>query len=245
MKAPFTLLAVAIAASASFALQENWPKPSYTSIQYANYRGTGTEPAYGLTKVKALVKKIAEDSDGNRRMPDKSYNALSVEEKFTYIMIHGEDFSQNCDAMPPIIDEHKKIFPYFPSPFGDEAAWSERQTKFMLANRTKMISLIRETMKSKHRAGPNLKQAVVLLNANELIPDFISLYKRDRKDHDILSLFMLQMRENKYPPFLANPLNRKLYGDDANYQSFVQFNSANEKLILDLTNGFYKSRTTR
>ena len=53
-------------------------------------------------------------------------------------MIHGESFSQNCDAMPPIQDEHKKIFSYLPDAF-DEFAWSDRQSVFFKDNKDSIM----------------------------------------------------------------------------------------------------------
>jgi len=51
---------------------------------------------------------------------------------------------------------------------------------------------------------------------------------------------MLLMKDGKYPPFLATPLYQKLYADEnASYKSNTEFNSENEKLIIDLANKYY------
>src|SRR5262249_48944053 len=162
-------------------------------------------------KVKALIKSIKTDSEENRRLPDKKYNALSFNEKFTYVMLHGEDFSQNCDMMPGFIDEEKKIFSYFPGAFDDTAMWSERQAAFVKNNLTRVIGLIRQTIETRHRVGVNLKQAIIVMNAWELIPDVLAVYKRDHKDHDILTLCNRLMVENKFPTFLKSATYKKLY----------------------------------
>ncbi len=49
----------------------------------------------------------------------------------------------------------------------------------------------------------------------EMIPFPISTYNTDRKDHDILTLLMLLMQQNKYPVFVASASYAKLYGDKA------------------------------
>lgn len=236
---PFVLF---LALSAFLSAQENQPEPSQASKNYSRFRHTPTEPTYGLAKVRAIVKKLKEDEDMNRRMPAKEYENLSVAEKFTYAMIHGEDFSQNCDMMPSFQDEHKKIFAYPPSIFDDEATWSQRQRDFLHQNRAKVVGYLRSTINANHRVGVNLKQAIQEINAVELIPDLVKIYKRDRKDHDILTLFMILMKENKYAPFLASSSCKKLYAEDADYRSFLEANAANQKLILDRAIAFYKSR---
>jgi hypothetical protein len=210
---------------------------------YHEYRLAATEPTYGLAKVKRLASKIKIDSEDNHRMSDEQYNSLSFKEKFTYTMVHGEDMSQNCDAMPTIVGEDKKIFPFPPGAFNDEARWSERQTKFLHNNRKQVIGLIRSTIRQKQRVGVNLKQAIVEINAYELIPDLISIYSRSRKDHDILTVLMLLMKEGKYKPFLASSTFTKFYGENANYQAYSEANRANQKLVISRAMGFYRQKT--
>jgi len=237
-----TLCALALVAALVPAQDGQFPKPSAASRKYGEYRQQSTDPIYSAQKVKALIKKIKTDQDENRYMPDKTYNSLTTQEKFAYCMLHGEDFSQNCNAMPPIVDEQKKIFPYFPGPFGDEAIWSDRQRAFLDKNRTKVIGMLRETIKARQRIGINLKQAIVYVKANELMPDVMATYKRDKKDHDLLTVLMLLMQDGQFKPFLESAMYKKLYGDQSNYQSYITFNSANEKLILERADAFYKSR---
>jgi hypothetical protein len=157
--------------------QEEMPKTSSASKQYRLYREAISMPTYGLAKVKGLIKKIKPDKEDNTRLSDKVYGSLTVEERFTYTMIHGEDSSQNCDVMMPVVDEEKKIFKFWPDAFGGEAVWSDRQRQFLTNNRKRVIELLRATMKLRERAGANIKDAVLELKANELIPDLIAVYK--------------------------------------------------------------------
>ncbi len=246
----FLAVAVATLASPLFAQEEGYKPPSQASIKYHEFRYKITEPSYGLSKVKALIKKIKpsgsmDDGEGQQKLDDKAYNALSVEEKFTYTMIHGEVWTQNCDAMMGIIDEEKKAFAYFPSPFGGEELWSERQKQFLVKNRSKVIPLIRSTMTKNHHVGSNLKAAIMEINAYELIPDLVKIYNRDKKDHDILTLFFQLMKENSYKPFMESATYKKLYGPEANYESFIVANAANQKLTIDRATEFYKSKTKK
>lgn len=246
MRKLLSLCLIAVAATSLFAQEGmDGPKPSPASLNYSEFRHASVEPTWGLAKIKAIVKGLKEDEDMNRRVSDKVFNSWTLQEKFTYTMIHGEDFSQNCDMMPMILDEHKKVFSYFPGAFGDEAAWSERQTKFLEANRTKVIDLMKQTILSKNRVGNNFKNAIWNLNAVELIPTMVTVYSRDKKDHDILTLMMLMMKDAKFPAFLKTSTYKKLYGSEENWRSYVMYSPALYKETISLAGGFYKSKIRR
>jgi hypothetical protein len=87
----------------------------------------------------------------------------------------------------------------------------------------------------------NLKNAILETNAVELIPDLIGIYRIHNKDHDILTVLMLLMKEGKYPEFMKSTSFTKLYGENANYKAYLQASSANQKLIIDRAMAFYKS----
>lgn len=245
MRKLFTLCLVIAAIPTLFAQEEMSPRASAASRKYSEFRHQDVTPTYGLAKVKAIVQKIKEDQDMNRRMSDKDYASLSLKEKFTFVMIHGEDFSQNCDAMPEIMDEHKKIFSFFPGGLKEEAAWSQRQRDFLKENRSKVIDLIKDTIQTKKRVGANLKSAILELNAVETVPLLVTTYVRDRKDHDILTLLMILMKENKFPAFLKSSTHKKLYGDEDNYMSFVLATPAIQKETINWATGLYKSKRVR
>ena len=219
--------------------EPEWKEPGKESQAYHEYRLRFTTPPYGLAKVQALIKKIKFDEENETEALDsKSYASLSLREKFTYAMIHGESYSQNCDAMPPIQEEQKKIFAYVPDVFG-EYAWSERQTKFLKDNRDSIIMLIKESVTRAKRVGVNYKNAILEINAWEMIPFLVQQYNATKKDKDILTLLMQLMRDNNYEPFVKSASFRKLYGDDANYLSCLDYNSANEQLIIKRATDFY------
>jgi len=234
---PAFLVAVGLVATA---LAQEDPKPSPQSDAYNKYRHELTQPLYGTAKVKALIAKIRTDSEDNRTLPEAAYRKLTMKEKFAFVMLHGENFSQNCDMMPRILDEHKKIFPYFPSPFGDEAVWSERQRSFLTGNRRQVISMIRETVQARKRVGVNLKAAIAAVNGKELVPDVIKVYRRDRKDHDLLTLLMVLMGEARYRPFTGSALYKTLYGEEASYQANVPYDVKTETQILNWATAFAK-----
>lgn len=237
------LLCAALIISFSLLAQDDteWKEASKESQAYHKYRQHLSYPSYSLDKINLIIKKqVVTDSEDNLVLKDKAYASLSLKEKFTYTMLHGESYSQNCDAMPPIQDEQKKIFGYLPDAF-NEFAWSERQEKFLNDNKDSVILLIKECASKSKRIGINFKQAILTINAKEMISFLIKTYNAQRKDHDILSLLMLLMKENKYEPFLASASYKKLYGDDSNYMDYLTYNKANEDLIIkratDFVNG--------
>lgn len=175
------LLAIAIVLVVAPVLyaQPSDPPPSAASLKYSEFRKQSTDPLYSVSKIKALIKKIKRNQDDNMILPDKTYNSLTFKEKLSFALLHGEDFSQNCSDVPQLTDEHKKLFAYYPGPFGDEAVWSDRQRAFLDNNRTKVIAMLRDTIKARKRIGVNLKQAIVYLKATSLIPDAIAVYNRD------------------------------------------------------------------
>lgn len=219
-------------------------RPSDEKIQYTIYRLQISAPPYGLTKVRELCYslKAMEDSpiDTTKITEEqKSYRQLSLREKFTYNMIHPEWYRQICSSMPIILYEDKKIFAQLPNPFA-EHGWSEQQSKFFIYHRDSVVVFLRDCVAKGLRVGVNFKHVIVNVNAKELIPIVISTYKLQKKDHDILTVLMLLMRNSGYKPFVASSLYKSLYADEhASYKSSVDWTFENEALIIKLSNNFY------
>jgi len=223
---------------------KEWKEPSKESQAYSQQREQITEPPYGLDKVEALINVIKEDEEGNHVMDKKTYQSLTLRQKFTYHMLHAESYSQNCDGYPTLQDEHKKIFGHLPELFGEEE-WSERQLKFFTGNKDSVIKLMKLCIEKDKRIGLNFKHAIVEMNAKEMIPFLVKIYDMERKDHDILTVLLLLMKNNEYEPFLASSSNKKLYGDDSRYyEAYLVLNKANQDLIIkratDYHNGISK-----
>lgn len=222
------------------AQDEEWKEASPASKAYHEYRLKTTVPPYGLAKVKALIKGIQQDEDTHLKLNAKAYNTLSLREKFTYHMIHAESYSQNCDVFPPVQEEQTKIMAYLPDAF-DEYSWSERQRKFMQDNKDSVMAIMKESIQRSGRIGVNYKEAIVEMNALEMIPFLIDFYKKDRKDHDILTVLLLLMKGVKYEPFVKSTSYTKLYGENSSYTSCLQLNAANEELIFKRAMDLYNA----
>jgi hypothetical protein len=232
---PFTLLLL-IAGLPVLAQEEEYKEASKESQAYHKYRMFNAQPPYGLNKIKPQLKSLQlNDEDMTEALSAKTYQQLSLREKFTYHMIHGEVFSQICDVIPQIQDEQKKIMGYLPETF-DEYHWSDRQLKFMVANRDSVLALIRSGIAVDKRIGLNYK-----LNATEMIPLLISTYNIQKKDHDILTVLMLLMEKNKYPAFFTSISHTKLYSKERDYyhEAFLVYNKPNEDLIIKRATDFY------
>ena len=216
-----------------------WKEASPESQAYHESRLRNTTPPYGLSKIKAMLDKVPYEDEG-KALSAKDYSALSLREKFTYHMIHAESYSQNCDVMPPIQEEHKKIAGQLPDAFSEES-WSSRQINFLKENKDSVLTLIKESVIRSKKIGLNYKHAIVEVNGVAVIPFLIDVFNRDHKDLDILTVLMLLMKNNKYAPFTKSVSFTKLYGPEASYQNYLQFNKANEELIIKRASDFYNT----
>lgn len=240
MKQPAICLALLLPFTLTAQNESEWKEASAESQAYHAYRLKNTVPPYGLVKVKALVDGIKSGDDDNLVLNAKTYSALPLREKFTYHMIHAESYSQNCDVIPPIQDEHQKVMAHLPDAF-DEYSWSQRQIDFLEGNRDSVIAIIEESANRSKRLGLNYKHAIAEIRAVEMIPFLIEFYKRDYKDHDILTVLLLLMKSVNYPPFTGSASYPKLYGKGVTYNSFIQYNKANEELICKRAMDLYNS----
>jgi hypothetical protein len=237
----FTLSLLLVFCSLSLIAQRPGKRQVDEDLVYHAVRVRLTVPPYGLTKIQALIKKINTDAGDNKPLGQKDYNALSLREKFTYNMIHAESYSQNCDAEPPETNGDKKIFAYLPDAFG-EYAWSERQTKFLSGNRDSVIAFMKESMGRTKRAGINFKQAMLEINAREMIPDIIATYRAGKvKDLDLLTVLMQLMKDNEYEPFLLSGSYKKLYAEETSYKTYLNYSKGNEDLIIKRSTDFYNA----
>lgn len=156
-------------------------------------------------------------------------------------MIYPEVYSQNCDVYIPKEGEESKIFSQIMS-WMNEVSWSERQLIFMLENRDSVMGLIRESTLRSKRMGANYKEAIVELNAWEMIPFVIQYFQGNIKDKDALTVLLLLMKHGEYEEFMKSATHRKLYGEESNYESFIDYNKANEELIISRARGYYQER---
>ena len=221
---------------------DQWKEPSKESYAYHDARMVISEPPYSLKKIKALISKVTmvgeEGEPDNDRLAPSIYQVLTFREKYTYNMLHGDSYSQNCDGSLPVQDEHKKIFGQLPDVFG-ENSWSKRQLTFFRNNKDSVIQLLKENITSDGSIGLNYKHILVEVNAKELIPLIIETYNKTKKDHDILTVLLLLMRDNEYPELLSSQTYKKLYTGEEQYKAFLVFNTANEELIIKRATDFY------
>ena len=73
---------------------------------YHAYRQRVTVPPYGLAKARAAIRTIRPTKGGGENsesLASPAWPRMSVPERFTYCMLHGEVASQNCDVMPWVV----------------------------------------------------------------------------------------------------------------------------------------------
>ena len=202
--------------------------------EYA-YRYEITKPAFGLKKIEALIHR--------NPVPESAFRSLTVEERFTYVVLHGEVFSQGCAAFPFTSPAGHKIFARAAEGLGDppNSQWSAREIRFLLRHRGEVIDLLRETIRSRNRIGANLKMAIDEVAARELVPDMLDVFERDRKDLDILTLCLIMMKDDQYQPFLESTAYRTLYGPVSNERSSLEANRANIDAIESMARAYWRS----
>lgn len=222
-----------------------YKEPSKKALAYRDFRASLSTPPYELIKVKALIKKIKDNPDkdnpdmGASALTPAVYDALPLRGKFTYTMIHPEIYSQNCAVFPMQPDEENKIFGQLIS-WMDESTWSDRQLDFLRSNKDSVMYLIKESVNRSNRMGVNYKDAVVEADAWEMIPFLVHFYTNNKKDKDVLTTLMLLMKKGQYSAFIHSPSYKKLYGAESNYETALNYNKANETLILERASGYYE-----
>ena len=205
-------------------------------------------PSFGLKKVMAAIRQLREkeggrDADGfTIALSDTAYNALTFAEKFTYNLIHGEDYSQMCDALPARPDPEHRIYGQTADFFG-EFSWSKRQLNFFRNNRDSVGQLTKAVIDEQGKVGMNLIDAIVEANATDMIPYLIDIDRKDNSNHYILTALLLLMEKNNYPEFTSSVSYTKLYKSDrGTYSAYLVYNKANEDLIIQRATNFYNTR---
>jgi hypothetical protein len=245
MKKTFIFLLTMVVICSCLA-QEDYREPSPASQAYHTSRYYETRPPYGLEKVRQLIKTRTvkrEDPNGEDAgtdsLPERLYRMFSLREKFTYNMIYYESYSQGCNYVGAIVDEEKQIFGNIPDRIGDEY-WGGRQINFFNDNKDSVVALMAESIARARRIGLNYKHVIIDINATSMIPLLIHTYDLEKKDHDILTLLLLLMKNNNYKPFYASASYKKLYtGEHPYFGGSITYNSANEALVIQRATDFY------
>jgi hypothetical protein len=225
----------------------SWVSPRPQDSAYYSMRERNNTPPFGLAKVKKLIDQRLEDLpdealiDYDAGISNAEFERLTLEEKFTYTMIHPEVFSQACAERMFIFDPQRKIFGHLLFVYNG-VFWSERQVGFMKRNKDRVIGWITDLTSENKELGLNYKSALVEVDAWESIPFLISFYKRKPEDLDVLTTLMLMMSKDKSMDFQQSNVFKKLYGKDANYDSWIALTTANEKYILETAQQYYQRR---
>lgn len=175
---------------------------------------------------------------GDRSKPGKSgLNGLTLRQQFAYHMANPEVWSQTCslDFRPY---ETTVVYGELKDPFF-EKKWADRQRKFFLDHRDSVIHWCRSILAREGVVADNIKEVLSLVDAREMIPPLVEVYGKTR-DHYILTLLLLLMKRNVYPPFVRSDLFTELYGEDASRKSFILYTPENERLIIRLATDFYQ-----
>lgn len=249
MRLHFVLLIVLFSCFLKTSAQSNEDDGSSYRLDEKAYelRIQMTIPPFGLTRVKKMIADVNSKEDpvnsdgGIEAISTAQFKSLSLREKFTYVMIHAELTQQNCAIPEYQNDMQNKIFGQLATGF-DEASWSQRQGDFLMEKRDSVMKLIQESVGRSKRMGVNYKEAILEMNAWEMIPFITSYIKKTPQDKDALTLLMLLMKRGEYEQFMKSTSFQKLYGSESNYYSFLNYNKANEDLICERADRYYKEK---
>jgi hypothetical protein len=232
-------------------MEDPYREPSKASKAQHAIRIKESKLCVKSAKVAALVKKAKAEMNKklaksenpestNVGITDKEFKALTAVEKLQYTLEFPEETSQVCDVDVPVQDEDKKIFSQLASNF-DEMYRSQRQENALVANKATVLKTIIGCIKKNNEVGLNYKEILFLLKDKSVIPVIIDAYKKaSKKDHDILTLCMLLMKEANYEDFLNWGKFNSLYGEEGGYYSFIDLNTDNVNKIIELALAYAK-----
>ena len=176
---------------------------------------------------------------------------LSPYERYLYCVAKPESFNQNCynpeddeegGGGYPVVDTKPQLHGYFP--MENEFSLSGRQLDLLAKDRTATFGFIKEDVRRFGILTTNQKEALVHLNAVELIPWLVDYFKNTTKqqDSDVLVLFFQLMRDNRYPPFMTSRTYAKVYGYGPDHTGFIYLNQPNIDLTIERAMGLFLSR---
>ena len=83
------------------------------------------------------------------------------------------------------------------------------------------------------------------LSGWQMIPFIIDYAKKTPKDKDALTLLMLLMKRGEYSEFIKSTSFKKLYGENSNYYSYLNYNKENEALIFSRALKYYEEKKSK
>ncbi|MBO9592493.1 MAG: hypothetical protein J7599_06240 [Niabella sp.] len=230
----FLLVALLTTATASWCQQAmDPPLPS---------RMQTSTPSYGLSKIKGLIdleQRKYGKSFAKSTLPTGTYDSLTLQEKFTYTMIHPERYAQNCSLIPSQRFEPDKIFGTLVTTLYEHTL-SNRQVSFLKDNRDSVMTWITNSVNESKKMGVNYKNAITIIDGWEAIPFMINYYKAAKNDTDVLTTLMLLMKQGAFEAFLHTACYEQLY---SNYQSAIAYSPATEQFLLKTAMDYYKKKS--
>jgi hypothetical protein len=170
---------------------------------------------------------------------DQQIKDFSVEEWLFYSLSYPQSYSQNCGY--PVFDSngHQKIFKEIPSTI-EGLEMSEQQFEALSVRRAKVIPLLIKCINNSDFIDLEMRRLISDLKAIECIPALIKLYNRqEKKDHDILTLFIGSMEENEFPPY--RQFERSIiFKKGDNQRLYIDASTQNINAILKLAKDFSK-----
>lgn len=175
------------------------------------------------------------------KLSDSLFALLTLEEHLIHALNYPEQYRQICSLYPIDSLAQQKIHAYFSNDWG-ERSLSKRQWKALKENRTAVIELIKDCLKSDIRTDNRLKEVIIELNATECIPELIDRVTRDKQPDTYHLTCLLKLINYNNPALLEGTEYAKFYAGDYSdrIKSLPKTTERTEKTLI-LAETFYKS----
>ena len=197
--------------------------------------------AKGLIQRKVGI--VQDNTELNTLISDAMFRSFTEEEKFAFCIAYPENFYQNCAGVATTFNnlKTKRLYGYLST--GDGYMLSPRQDSCLQSIRNYLMNAIKQDAEVKGYLPKNYKQALISIDAVEMIPWLVDFFKRKtkEKDGDILTIFFQLMVNHQYPPFMQSKSYQWLFVYSETRPNSIEFNSANGKLTIERVMGLYSS----
>ncbi|MCW3101813.1 MAG: hypothetical protein JWO09_253 [Bacteroidetes bacterium] len=194
-------------------------------------------------KLDTLLAEHAGKDGKTSELTDKELAALDVTGIIVFAHQHPEQYLQSCSIYFKELSYNTKIHSSLPRK-GEGFYMSDRQYQLLKDHRDSVLLLFNRCFENASAIPDDYKTTVCLLSGYECIPSLKKMIARQQtKDTYILTLFMILMNQDKYAPFAASDLHKKLYDEtreDYQYDMTVPVNKKNYDEIMAFASAYYE-----
>lgn len=168
------------------------------------------------------------DEDGMPVMeilPQNQFAQLTVKEHLYYHLAYPEEWSQNCAEMYFTPGRVKAISRYLP--FADDGLYvSERQGKYLEANRDSVSYWVKAFLKDRKAVTTPMLNLITDLKLKSAIPDLARIYRNQTPKDDLILTALIQMMDlAEYPGWTQSKLVKEDWDEELDVLELSQVNA--------------------